>query len=220
MNLKTPTQTTKHFQSSFFESDSIPLLSDADAVQYESQLTLEECAKAILSWPKQLTVFKMTPGSDGFTVEFYRHFWHLLGKFLADSFNYAFQNGCLSISQRFGIISLISQKDKNSKFLKHWRPITLLNTDYKIATKAIATRLKKLLPKIINPCQAGYVKGRYIGECIRTISDIMNFTKQKNVPDSAISLDFEKASHSIEWNYLQKCLEVLEVFKFGPQRRQ
>ena len=171
MNPKTPTQKTKHFQSSFFESDSIPLLSDADAVQYESQLTLEECAKAILSWPKQLTVFKMTPGSNGFTVEFYRHFWHLLGKFLADSFNYAFQNGCLSISQRLVIISLIPQKDKNFKFLKHWRPITLLNTDYKIrGTKRLVS---------VNICSA---EGNSAGIFVNKVSPGIFVAKEKWTP--------------------------------------
>ena len=117
---------------------------------------------------------------------------------MVDSFNYAFQTGNLSISQRLGIISLIPKKDKNLEFLKNWRPITLLNTDYKIATKAIAMRLEKVLPKIIHPCQVGYLKGRYIGECIRTISDIMSFTKQKNMSGAAVSLDIEKAFYRME----------------------
>ena len=64
--------------------------------------------------------------------------------------------------------------------------------------KAIATRLKKILAQIIHPCQAGYIKGRHMGECIRMISDIMSFTKQKNVPGAAVFLDSEKAFDSIE----------------------
>ena len=136
---------------------------------------------------------------------------------MVDSFNYAFQVGRLPIFQRFGIISLIPKKDKKLELLKSWRPITLLNSDYRIATKAIAMRLENVLPKFIHPCQAGHIKGRYIGECIRTIFDIMSFTKQKNIPGAAVLLDFEKAFNSIEWNYLQKCLKV---FKFGPQLRQ
>ena len=198
--------------ASFFESEGLTFLNNLEADQCEGLLTLEECAKAISSFQND-----KTPGSDGFTVEFYRRFWNPLGKSVVDSFNYAFQTGKLSVSQRLGIISLIPKKDKNLEFLKNWRPITLLNTDYKIATKAIAMRLEKVLPKIIHPCQAGYIKGRYIGECIRAISDIMSFTKQKNLPGAAVFLDFEKAFDSIEWNYLQKCLEI---FKFGPQLRQ
>ena len=65
------------------------------------------------------------------------------------------------ISQRRGIISLINKKDKDTSLLENLRPISLLNVDYKILTKVIAKRLEKLLPKIINPDQTGYVKGRY-----------------------------------------------------------
>ena len=59
---------------------------------------------------------KKTPGSDNFTVEFYRRFWHLLEKFMVDSFNFAFQTRRLSISQRLGIISLIPKNDKNLEY--------------------------------------------------------------------------------------------------------
>ena len=47
------------------------------------------------------------------------------------------------------------------------RPISLLNVDYKILTKSIAKRLEKVLPKIINSDQTGYIKGRFIGENVR-----------------------------------------------------
>lgn len=77
--------------------------------------------------------------------------------------------------------------------------------------------LEKVLPKIVHPCQAGYIKGRYISECIRIISDIMVFRKQKNIPGAAVFLDFEKALDSIEWSYLQRCSEV---HKFGPHLQQ
>ena len=175
-------------------------------------LTLEECAKAISNFQND-----KTPGSDCFTVEFYRRFWTPLGKLMVDGFNCAFQTGKLSISQGLGIISLIPTKYKNLEFLKNWRPITLLNTDYKIATKAIAMRLEKVSPKMINPFQGGYIKDRYTGECITAISHIMSFTKQKNMSGTAAFLEFEKAFDSIEWNYLQKCLEIL---KFGAQLQQ
>ena len=74
-----------------------------------------------------------------------------------------------------------------------------------------------MLPTIISANQTGYVKGRYIGESIRIITDMMCFTKKKNIPGLAVFLDFEKAFDSIQWCYLQKCLET---FNFGPQLRQ
>lgn len=92
-----------------------------------------------------------TSGTDGFTPEFYRYFWNLFGSFMVSSFNYAFRNGTLSVSQRQGIISLIPKKKKNTEYLKHWRPVSLLNVDYKIATKSIALGLEKILPNLIHP---------------------------------------------------------------------
>ena len=121
---------------------------------------------------------------------------------MIDSFNHAFENGDMPISQKRGIISLLPKKDKDKKYLKNWRPISLLNNDYKIVTKALALRLEKVLPTIITPNQTGYVKGRYRGESIRIITDVMSFAKKKNIPGIAVFLDFEKAVDSIEWCYL------------------
>ena len=101
------------------------------------------------------------------------------------SFHFAFQTGSLSISQRRGVIALIPKKDKDKSLLENLRPISLLNLDYKILTKIIsAKRIEKVWPKIINPNQTGYVKGRFIGENIRVIQDVMSLTKNANMPES------------------------------------
>ena len=133
---------------------------------------------------------------------------------MVESFNYAFENGFFSISQRQGVISLIPKKNNNLELLRNWRPVSILNVDCKILTKAIALRLEKVLPKIISSSQSGYVKGRYIGESIRLIKDLMDFTKEKDLPGIAVFLHFEKAFESIEWDFLQLCLQS---FNFGPQ---
>ena len=148
-----------------------------------------------------------TPGTDGLTAEFYRYFWHEIADIMVDGFNYGFQAGRLSISQRQGVISLIYKKNKNLEYLKNWRPLSLLNTDYKIAKKTLACRLEKTLPTLISKSQTGYVKGRYIGENIRLISDLMYFTEHSNT--SGIAL-FD----SLEWSFL---LKALKTFNFGPQ---
>ena len=73
------------------------------------------------------------------------------------------------------------------------------------------------MPNLIHSCQSGHVKGRLIGESIRLTADAMHFTKEKNIPGVAVFLDFEKASDSIEWNFIHKCLETLN---FGLDLRQ
>ena len=109
-----------------------------------------------------------------------------------------FQTGSLSISQPPGVIALIPKKDKDKSLLENLRPISLLNVDYKIPTKIIAKRIEKVLPRIINPNQTGYVKGRFIGENIRLIQDVMSLTKNANMPGIAFFLDFRKAFDTIE----------------------
>ena len=74
--------------------------------------------------------------------------------------------------------------------------------DFKIAAKAIAKRLEPILPNLIHPDQTGFVKGRYIGENIRLISDIMEYTTLQKIPGILVSLDFRKAFDSIEWPFL------------------
>ena len=74
------------------------------------------------------------------------------------SFNTAFEAGNMSTSQRQAIITLIDKKDKDRLLLDNWRPISLLNTDVKILSKALAFRMKKVLPNIIHHNESGYVE--------------------------------------------------------------
>ena len=85
------------------------------------------------------------------------------------------------------------------------------DVDYKIATKVIANRLAKVLPDTISPNQTGYVNDRYIGENVRLISDVIDYTKVKQTQGIALFLDFKKAFDSIEWEYLHKVLDVLKL---------
>ena len=105
-----------------------------------------------------------SPGTDGIPAEFYKVFWDDLSPFLVAAFNLSFTQGHLSISQRRGLITLIPKKDKPLQYLKNWRPISLLNCDYKIETKAILC--------LINSDQTGFLKGRSIGENVRLIDSI------------------------------------------------
>ena len=98
-----------------------------------------------------------SPSTDGLPVEFYKVFWNNISGPLIEALNHAYQNDELPITQRRGVIRLIPKKDADPHLIKNWRPITLLNCDYKIAAKAIAGRIKKVLPKIINEDQTGFL---------------------------------------------------------------
>ena len=126
---------------------------------------------------------------------------------MISSFIYAFRTGTLSISERRGVISLIPKKNKYKTLLENLRSVSLLDVDYKILTKTIAKRLEKVLPKIINSDKTGYVKGRFIGENVRLIQDVMFFTEYTKTPGIAIFLDLRKAFDTKEWPYLRAALQ-------------
>ena len=93
-----------------------------------------------------------------------------VSKPLIEALNYGFEIGQLSISQKRGRIKLIPKKSEELYYVKNWRPLSLLNWDYKtLATKAVANRLKTHLHKLINNDQTGFLRGRFIGENIRLI---------------------------------------------------
>ena len=109
------------------------------------------------------------PGTDGYTAEFYKFFWRDLGDIVLDSLNNALTIVHLSHTQKQGMITLILKPNKAREDLKNWRPITLLNVEYKLILGVLAHRIKQLLPNIIGNDQKGFLKNRYFGENIRTV---------------------------------------------------
>lgn len=88
----------------------------------------------------------------------------------------------MSHSQKQVLITLIEKKGKDRFFKENWRPISLVNVDSKIMSKVIATRIKNVPPSIIHHNQTGVTKDHYIGETVRSIYDIMDFTGEENIP--------------------------------------
>ena len=117
---------------------------------------------------------------------------------LLNSYNEAFCKGSLSVSQKRGTITLITKGDENLAELKNWRPISLLNIVYKILSKVLGRRMENILPKLIHCDQTGFVNGRYIGQNIRLLNDIMEYTDIKKLPGIFLFVDFEKAFSSTQ----------------------
>jgi exonuclease III len=183
-----------------------------DIPDLECKITQEECKTALDDMPSN-----KSPGLDGFTIEFYKKFWHLLKKPYIDCLNEIFKSGEMSHDQRQGVISLIPKGDKDPRFIKNWRPISLLNVDYKILTKILANRIKKTLPSIIHQDQSAYVQDRQIGQNIRVVQDLIDFCKTFHMDGALLLIDFEKAFDSISWSFLQ---HALEQFGFGENFRR
>ena len=116
-----------------------------------------------------------SPGNDGLTKEFYGTF---LGRTETAIHEFVKPSKKLVTSQRQAVIKLLEKKYKDKRLISIWRPISLLNVDYKIISKMFASRLKKVLPNLISSQQTAYVAQRCINESGRLISDLLSFTKK------------------------------------------
>ena len=111
-------------------------------------------------------------------VEFFKFFWVDIGHYILNSLNYGYRTGSLSITQKQGAITFIPKPNKSRVNLKNWRPISLLNVIYKLASAVISNRLKKVLDGLINENQKGFIAGRFLGENVRLIYDVLFETKK------------------------------------------
>ena len=143
-------------------------MTDNQANNLEGLLTYTEITTTLKNMKND-----KSPGSDGFTSNFFKVFWNKIGNFVVRAINCAFVKGEFSLTQKQGIITCIPKGDKPKQFLKNWRPITLLNTIYKLASGSIAKRLKSVLDILVSTDQTGFIAGRYIGENTRLLYDII-----------------------------------------------
>ena len=175
----------------------VPKLSEEDRTICEGKLSKKECYDALLSLGNN-----KSPGNDGLSKEFYVCSFNEIHPFLIQALNYSFRHAKLSISQRQAVITLIEKKGKDKRCIKIWRPTSLMNVDTKIASRAIALRLKKVIPKLIQCNQTAYVNNRYIGEANRLISDMLEYIAANEIEAILLSADFEKAFDSIEHTFI------------------
>ena len=168
-------------------------LSDEERASLESDITEKECLTALKTMKPN-----KSPGCDGIGPEFYLKFWSVLEGKLIQTCKYSLSEGELSQYQRRAVISLLHKKGKDEKEIQNTRPISLLNYDYKILTKVFPKRIVPFLSKLIHEDQSGFVKGRFIGEHIRYLSDLIDYANEKQFSCILLSLDFFKAYDTVE----------------------
>ena len=194
-------------ENEFLTQESIPKLSENETETCEGPIRIQDMLNTI-----RLFKQNKTPVNDGLPVEFYIQFWQSSKFSLLECVIYAYENGLMNVSQRQAVISLLDKPGKNRMYINNWRPISLLNCDYKIMSKCIAERFKRILPIIIHENQVGFVKGRNISEAIRTIIDILDDTAKRNLSGILLTIDFEKAFDTLDWTFLEN---TLTAFNFG-----
>ena len=160
----------------FCANDHIPKLDEEQKQSCENELTETELHETLKSFAKN-----KSPGLDGITSEFYLEFWQLLKLKILGVYQESFLDGILPDSLRTGVIVLLEKKGKDRMDIANWRPITLLGVDYKLLTKTLGQRLKKVLPNLIHKDQNGFVPGGNIFFSTHTIRDILFYRSKEKV---------------------------------------
>ena len=171
-------------------------------IEIGGYITEDEVQKAIKKLNK-----RSAPGADGLTPNFYRLFYLELSPILCKVYNSAFDYNSLPPSLTLSIIKLLPKKE-NSEQLKDFRPINLLNTDVKILSHILTSRVKTVLDKIINPFQFAYLPNRSIHSALHSIRKRINLLNRSRC---VVNIDFSNAYDKIDREYLYDLLKGLNL---------
>lgn len=186
---------------SFFDGLPFPTIPFESSSSLGGEISVLEILQAINSLKNN-----KTPGPDGFSSDFYKKFAPELSPLLQAMFNESLSSGQLPPTLRQAAITLIPKKGKDPLYCSSYRPISLLNVDYKILSKILAVRLEKLMPQIISTDQTGFILNRHSSSNLRRLLNIV-YSSPACVPEMVISLDAEKAFDRVEWTYLFSTLK-------------
>ncbi|KAJ4939394.1 hypothetical protein JOQ06_028843 [Pogonophryne albipinna] len=182
----------------------LPQVSEETNSQLEGPLTIQELQTAL-----QGMQGRRAPGIDGLSVEFYKAYWDVLSHDLLDVFNESLASGSMPMSCRRAVITLLPKKG-NLQDIKNWRPVSLLCVDYKLLSKALATRLGRAVEQVIHRDQTYCVPGRSMVDNVHLIRDVLEVSSSLGINTGLISLDQEKAFDRVEHSFLWKVMK-----KFG-----
>uniref|UniRef100_A0A803TAQ7 Reverse transcriptase domain-containing protein n=1 Tax=Anolis carolinensis TaxID=28377 RepID=A0A803TAQ7_ANOCA len=171
------------------------------------EITEEEIKKTI-----KLLKGNKAPGPDGFPASFYKTFQDVLAAQLKTIMNQILQGQEIPDSWRVADIIIIPKENSDPLEVKNYRPISLLNLDYKIFTGVLAERFKNFLNSWISEEQTGFLPGRKMGDNIRCILDIIEYYDKNHQKELALlSIDAEKAFDNLNWGFFKLLFKEIDI---------
>ncbi|GKE16326.1 RNA-directed DNA polymerase, eukaryota [Tanacetum coccineum] len=175
-------------------------LNHEQSTELESSITREEIRNAVWGCGEN-----KSPGPDGFTFEFFRKFWSVVGPDFCTAVEWFFDHASFSIGCNSSFIALIP-KSLDPKSVGDYRPISLIGSMYKVITKILATRLSVVISDLISDVQTAFLPNRQILDGPFIINELLARCHHKKQRAMVFKVDFAKAYDSIRWDYLEDVL--------------
>ena len=185
------------------------MLSSEEAGGFIESVSMIEIEGALRSFKND-----KSPGLDGWPIEFFIHFFDLMGRDLLQDVEYSRKSGRIAPSLNSTFLALIHKKDKPTTFVD-FRPISLCNLIYNLISKIIVVRLKPHLDSHISMEQFAFLKNCQIVEPIGITQEILHTVKTKNTRALILKLDLVKAFDRVNLYYIRLILIQIGVPLMG-----
>lgn len=193
-----------------FTSKKFKILSTTQVADLEQTFSMDELKQAIWSCEGS-----KAPGPDGFTMNFVKKNWDVLKSDFAAYLNAFNSSGLIPKGCNSNFITLIP-KVSDPIIVSDFRPISLVGLQYKILSKVLAGRLKKVIPSIISESQTAFVEGRQILDGVLVANEAVAWAKKSKSKLMLLKVDFAKAFDYLNWNFLNS---VMSQMGFGKKWR-
>ncbi|XP_026399463.1 uncharacterized protein LOC113295335 [Papaver somniferum] len=143
---------------------------------------------------------------DGFSMEFYRHCWKIIKKDFTGLMEEFSRNGTWDWRLNCSFITLILKKE-DSCTPKDYRPLSLLGSAYKILSKVLENRLKKVMHNLVSDCQGAFIKKKQILDGVLIAGECIDSRLKSKIPCVLCKIDMEKVFDHVKWRSLLMILE-------------
>ena len=198
----------KQCENMFLNKNNVKTLDETDKNLQDEDITIQELLNSLKSMKNG-----SSPGLDGLPIEFYKVFWGDIKDIFFECVKFIFKTGSLAPSQSDSLICLLFKGgDLDREEIGNWRPISLVNSDYKIITKCLARRLNCVIDKLIDSNQSAFIKGRNIACMLREVYDVIENEKNSSRSGILLSIDYSKAFDTLATSII---IKALRLYGFG-----